>query len=63
MANGYLVALAIITALVAVAGGLYVSPYKDDVAKFMAERFFAYKAKAEEKALEHVGEEKTQAFL
>ncbi len=59
----YLIVLAVITALVAVAGGLYVSPYRDDVAKYFAERFFAYKAKAEEKALEHVGEEKAQAFL
>ena len=59
----YIIVLIVITAIVAVVGGVYVSPYRDDVEKYVAERFFAYKAKAEEKALEHVGEEKAQSFL
>ena len=59
----YIVVLAVITALAAVAGGIYLSGYGDDVATYIMERVFKAKAKAEEKALEHVGLEKAQAFL
>lgn len=59
----YIIVLVVITALAAAAGGIYLSGYGEDAAKYIMENMFKYKAKAEEKALEHVGEEKAQAFL
>lgn len=59
----YIIVLIVITAVAAAAGGIYLSGYGEDMAKYMMESMFKYKAKAEEKALEHVGEEKAQAFL
>ena len=59
----YLITLIIITALAAVAGGIYASGTSDDVGKFIMERFFKAKAKMEEKALEHAGETKAEGFL
>lgn len=59
----YIILLIVITALAAAGGAIYLSGYGEDVAKYVMEGIFKYKAKAEEKALEHVGEEKAQAFL
>lgn len=53
----------LLTALLAIAAAVYFSPYKDDVAKFMAERFFKAKAEAEKTALKAAGTEKAQSFL
>lgn len=39
------------------------SGYSDDVTKYLMERFFKAKAKAEEKALEHAGETMAEGFL
>ena len=59
----YIIVLVVITAVAAAAGGIYLSGYGEDISKYIMENVFKYKAKAEEKALEHVGEEKAQAFL
>ena len=39
------------------------SGYKDDVYRFIAEKYFKAEAKAEEKALEKAGSEKAEGFL
>ena len=61
--SAFTILLIVLTALAVAAGGVYLAGYGDDAAKFIMESIFKYKAKAEEKALEHVGEEKAQAFL
>ena len=53
-------ALILFTALVAIAGGIYMSGYADDVRNFLMEKFFKAEAKAEEKALEKAGATKEE---
>jgi len=55
--------LIILTALLALGGGIYLSGAGDSIGKYLAEQFFRGKATAEKKALEHVGEEKARGFL
>ncbi|KAG8529965.1 uncharacterized protein KY384_005447 [Bacidia gigantensis] len=55
--------LILIATLLALAVGIYFSPYKDDVQEYVAKRFLKAKAKAEQAALEHTGEEKARGFL
>jgi len=55
--------LIILTALLALGGGIYLSGAGDPIGKYLAEQFFRGKATAEKKALEHVGEEKARGFL
>ena len=59
----YIIVIVVITAIAAAAGGIYLSGYGEDVGKYIMERLFKAKAKAEEKALEHVGQEKAQSYL
>ena len=63
MASWLIYLLSLLTALLGLAVGIYFSPYKDDIAKFMAERFFKAKAEAEKTALKAAGTEKAQSFL
>jgi len=59
----WLIALIVISTLAAVIIGVYMSPVKDDVEKFVMEKFFKAEAKAEEKALEQAGETQAEGFL
>lgn len=59
----YLIAAITATTVAALGVGVYISGAGDDVAQWIVERFFKAKARAEEKALEHVGAEKVQGFL
>ncbi|MCJ1279320.1 hypothetical protein MMC21_007144 [Puttea exsequens] len=58
-----LIALLILSTFVAIAVGLYFSPYKDDIRNFVLEKYFKAEAKAEEKALEKAGATKAEGFL
>jgi hypothetical protein len=60
---GWLIALIVVSTLAAVVVGIYMSPVKDDVEKFIMEKFFKAEAKAEEKALGQAGETQAQGFL
>ena len=55
--------LVILTTILALAAGVYLSGHGDDVAKYFASRFFKAKAEAEKTALRHAGGEKGKAFL
>ena len=54
-----LLLLTLLTALAAI----HLAGYSDDVAKYMAKRFFRAKAEAEKAALAKVGGEKAEGFL
>lgn len=55
--------LLLLTALAAIAGGIYLSGAGDDVTKWVMEKYFKAEAKAEEKALEKAGATKAEGFL
>jgi len=59
----WLIGVIIFTTLVSIGAGIFFSGAGDDMGQWMFEKFFKAKAKAEEKALEHVGEEKARGFL
>ena len=59
----WLISVIIFTTVVSIGAGIIFSGAGNDMAQWMFERFFKAKAKVEEKALEHVGEEKAQSFL
>lgn len=60
---GWLIALIVVSTLAAMVVGIYMSPVKDDVEKFIMEKFFKAEAKAEEKALGQAGETQAEGFL
>lgn len=55
--------LLLLLTTLALAVGLYFSPYADDVGEYVAKRYFKGKAEAQKKLLQHTGEEKARAFL
>ena len=59
----WLIGVIMFTTIMSIGAGIFFSGAGDDMAQWMFEKFFKAKAKAEEKALEHVGEEKAQSFL
>lgn len=59
----WLIGVIIFTTLMSIGAGILFSGAGDDMAQWVFEKFFKAKAKAEEKALEHVGEEKARGFL
>lgn len=59
----YISLTAVITALLAIGAYLYVSGTGNDIAEWVAEKYFKAEAKAEEKALEQAGATKAEGFL
>ena len=59
----YLIGVIVFTTVMSIGAGIFFSGAGDDMAQWVFEKFFKAKAKAEEKALEHVGEEKARGFL
>ena len=59
----YMIVLICVTFFAVAFGGIYMSGVADDFIEYMAKKFFKYKAKAEEKALEHAGSEAAQSYL
>lgn len=59
----WLIGVIIFTTLMSIGAGIFSSGAGDDLGQWMFEKVFKAKAKAEEKALEHVGEEKARGFL
>lgn len=55
--------LVLLITILTLAAGIYFSGYSDDVAKYMARRFFKAKAEAEKAALGKVGGEAGERFL
>ena len=61
--SGTLITFMLLTALAAIAGGIYMTGKGDDVIKFVMEKYFKAEAKAEEKALEKAGATQAEGFL
>ncbi|KAL8794137.1 MAG: hypothetical protein Q9195_003322 [Heterodermia aff. obscurata] len=59
----YISLTAVITVLLAIGAYLYVSGTGNDIAEWVAEKYFKAEAKAEEKALEKAGATRAEGFL
>ncbi|KAI9735961.1 MAG: hypothetical protein M1834_001427 [Cirrosporium novae-zelandiae] len=59
----YLIIAIVLTLLVAFAAFLYVSGAGEDLFNYCAKYYLKVKAKAQQEALEHAGEEKTRGYL